>query len=121
MSPVNGLQGPAAMVPSTCRCGELMSVKLGEADRRAVDLVLDKQLPEKGSLGQSAGQFVKPMQTTPERVNSVEKILALLQELPTIEPSKDLVSKTLNRVDKALAGLGSGHGDHAVPIDRPVA
>jgi hypothetical protein len=94
-----------------------MAWKLGEADRRAVDLVLNKDFPKKGQ----TGQFVAPIQTTPERVDSVEKILSLLQELPIAEPPADLARKTLKRVDKALAALGPRPGDQPMRDDRPIA
>jgi len=73
-----------------------MTKKLCDADRRAVDLVLDRSLPD------NAGVFVQ-QNVPPHRVRSVEKILSLLQHLPVEEPPPDLVSRTLRRVDAALA------------------
>jgi hypothetical protein len=94
-----------------------MTWKLGEADRRAVDLVLNRDFPKKGQVG----QFVASMQTTPQRIDSVEKILSLLQELPIADPPADLAGKTLKRVDKALAALGPQNGDQPIRDDRPTA
>ncbi|MGD1277820.1 MAG: hypothetical protein ABR964_11445 [Tepidisphaeraceae bacterium] len=73
-----------------------MTKKLGDADRRAVDLVLDRSLPD------NAGGFVQP-NVSPHRVRSVEKILSLLHYLPVEEPPADLVSRTLRRVNAAPA------------------
>jgi hypothetical protein len=77
-----------------------MANQLRDEDRRAVDLLLDR--PEDNSNDVPASAPVGA-----ENLQSVEKILSLLQQMPTIEPSADLASRTLQRVDKALAALGA--------------
>ena len=73
--------------------------KLGDKDRHAVDLCLDR--PEAGE-GDS-GAFLRPGPIEPQRMQSVEKILSLLQELPRIEPPADLARRTIRRIEQAGA------------------
>jgi hypothetical protein len=84
-----------------------MNKKLGDEDRRALDLFLNRENPNN-----SAGVFVAPGTVTPKRVESVEKILTVLQNMPASDPPRDLVSRTLQRVDQAIAAL---QGPAAMP------
>lgn len=76
-----------------------MAKRLDNEDRQAVDLVLDR--PDGGE----AEAFGNSAAVSPQRVQSVEKILSLLQQMPAQDPPADLVAKTLKRVDQALAAL----------------
>ena len=73
--------------------------KLNESDRAAVDLVLDRF----ASVGREDG--VIPMTGTPveAHVQSVEQILSVLEQMPAPEPSEDLVSRTLRRIEQIHA------------------
>lgn len=85
-----------------------MTKQLGDADRRAVDLVLDRSLLD------NAGGFVQP-NLPPHHVHSVEKILSLLHYLPVDEPPADLVNRTLRRVDAAPA-IDTAHARRPSPM-----
>jgi hypothetical protein len=76
---------------------------LNEHDRRAIDLFLDHEQVSQTTV------FISSEQSDPTRVKSVEKILSLLQALAPAEPPTDLVSKTLRRVDQALAAIDQAH------------
>ena len=79
-----------------------MARKLGDDDRRAVDLLLDRG---NGTGDNITGTFVTPGGIAPKRVEAAEKILALLQLMPAAEPPADLVSKTMTRVDQAMRAM----------------
>jgi hypothetical protein len=78
-----------------------MASRLGDDDRRAVDLVLDRLD------GEQPETMAQPPPPTPQRVQSVEKILSLLERMPAYEPPPDLAAKTLHRIDQALAALNA--------------
>jgi hypothetical protein len=73
--------------------------KLGDKDRHAVDLFLDRPEPPEPN----SGAFLKPGPIEPQRMQSVEKILSLLQQLPRIEPPADLARRTIRRIEQAGA------------------
>jgi hypothetical protein len=41
------------------------------------------------------------------RLESVERVLRLLEEMPSAEPSPDLVERTLRRIDEARTAPGA--------------
>jgi hypothetical protein len=90
-------------------------MKLNDKDAHIVDLLLDRpsQNPAAG------GGFVKSLDLQPERVQTIQKVLSLLDGLPAEEPPVDLVARTLDRVDVAVeAGARSRPPPAARPEDR---
>jgi hypothetical protein len=80
----------------------MLKKKLQTEDGQAVDLLLDGQAV---SLTDS-GVFVKSVDVEPQRVQTVKQILSLLKQLPTEDPPRDLVGKTIRRIN-ALAAIES--------------
>jgi hypothetical protein len=80
-----------------------MNKQLGKEDRRAVDLLLERadgvnNMPAVEQL------FAAPVHGNFERrLDAVEKILNLLDLMPSPEPSADLVRRTMQRIDDADA------------------
>jgi hypothetical protein len=72
--------------------GEGMNKILSDEDRLAIDLLLDPQAMPNGS------SYVPP---SPKRVQSVEKVFSLLQQMPTHDPPKDLTTRTLRKVNQS--------------------
>jgi len=74
--------------------------RLGHDDRRAVDLLLER--PTEGGDTPTVNQvFAAPVRGSFEkRIEAVEKILNLLNELPEAEPPAYLVSRTLARIEE---------------------
>ena len=68
-----------------------------EMDRRAIDLLLDRK--PSGQLNEvfavtARDQFEK-------RLDAVEQVLSLLDQLPEFDPPADLASRTLGRIAEA--------------------
>jgi hypothetical protein len=98
----------------------MLKKKLQTEDGQAVDLLLDGQAV---SLTDS-GVFVKSVDVEPQRVQTVKQILSLLKQLPTEDPPRDLVGKTIRRINALAAVESSGilrptNIEH--PDDRPNA
>ena len=76
-----------------------INARLSEADRRAVDFLLDGD----SSVSQ---EMTSPMagRSFMERVNSVRAVLSLLQAMPTEEPPAGLVEATLRKLRPPTAG-----------------
>jgi hypothetical protein len=72
-------------------------MRLSHQDSVAVDLLLD------GSRVQHSESktFVKPVGASPERLGAAESVLSLLDSMPVDEPSKDLLTRTLRRIQKS--------------------
>jgi hypothetical protein len=85
-------------------------MKLSDEDGRAVDLLLDR----KTISPIASGDFVESIGIEPQRVQTIQQILTALKQLPAEEPAADLASRTLRRVDAAIAAL-----DAANPNPRP--
>lgn len=74
--------------------------QLGEADKRAVDMLLD-QLPQTAAdsvagFTTSAGSVVQP-----ERLAGVRRTLSLLDHLVAPDPPSDLLTRTLARIERS--------------------
>jgi len=83
-----------------------MVTKLSDDDRRAIDLLLNKTCTSSAS----ANGFLPPEQTVvPQSLQSVERILSLLKQLPATEPSSDLVTRTLRRCQQAALSGEAAH------------
>jgi hypothetical protein len=76
-----------------------MSRQLGDLDGRAIDLLLDRADAEPIDGKKLIGSDHVP----PERIQSAEKILSLLQHVPAADPPSDLVSRTLQRIEAIAA------------------
>ena len=80
-----------------------MNKQLGKEDRRAVDLLLERA-DGVGNMPAVEQLFAAPVQGNFERrLDAVEKILNLLDLMPSPEPSADLVRRTMQRIDDADA------------------
>jgi len=78
-----------------------MNKRLSVEDRHAVDLLLSRPEPSSGKpLVEMV--FARPMKAKFEsRLDAVEKVLSLLEQLPAPEPSANLVAKTMERIASA--------------------
>jgi len=75
----------------------MMNKRLSDDDRRAVDLLLDRDNLPVDQL------FATPMRGNFEsRLDTVEQILALLDHMPVEEPSFDLAGRTMQRIEEAM-------------------
>lgn len=94
-----------------------MSFTLGDEDRRAVDLLLDRDgSKSNGGDGQAADGRMK------QRVQRVEQILSLLSHMTTGEPPPDLVKKALSRIEEArITGKPGQLLDRNTDANRPTA
>jgi hypothetical protein len=86
-------------------------MKLNDQDGEIVDLLLDR--PATGP--STGGGFVKQLDLQPERVQTIQKILSLLDSMPAEEPPTDLVARTLDRVNSAV---DSGSASRPPPVAR---
>ena len=80
--------------------GVNMSTQLGDQDRRAVDLLLDRSAgPADGSA--TASMYAAPSQDGFEkRMKSVEDLLRLLDWMPVDDPPLDLMNRTMARIEQ---------------------
>jgi hypothetical protein len=68
-----------------------------QMDRRAIDLLLDRK-----PSGQLNEVFAVPVREQFEkRLDAVEQVLSLLEQLPEFDPPEDLASRTLGRIAQA--------------------
>jgi hypothetical protein len=74
-----------------------MTKRLGDSDRRAVDLLLD-QAVDGGGDG-NGGYVVHAQPALGPGVPGVQRVLSLLDLLPAAEPSEDLVARTMARIE----------------------
>lgn len=96
-----------------------MATRLIEADRRAVDCILDGQAsgPETGD---SLPSFDATAQLRfQQRVAAVQRWFTLLNAMPAEDPSPDLILRTLNRLDQMRAAqAASAPSEGASPSAR---
>jgi hypothetical protein len=78
-----------------------MSKRLSVEDRHAVDLLLERpDAHANKSLVEMV--FARPVKGSFEkRLDAVEKILNVLSAMPAPEPPRNLVNKTLQRIERA--------------------
>jgi hypothetical protein len=88
-----------------------MIMKLRKTDCQAVDLLLDGE--PSSAVREGGPGYAASSGRLSQRVRVVEKLLQLLDTVPVEEPPKDLVTRTLQR----LNGNGSPSGYVAVPDD----
>ena len=88
--------------------------KLSDDDGRAVDMFLDSAA---SSNGNGNGAFRAAPARIRERLDTVESILNLLKQMPSTEPPRNLVAKTMatieRRKSKRTRKLATGQSDHA--------
>lgn len=93
-----------------------MTKRLGESDRRAVDLLLDRSTGAAGD-----GSYVAHAQAATEPgIQAVQRVLNLLERLPAEEPPADLIARTLARIDSRGA-MAPVHHAAALMASRPHA
>ena len=81
-----------------------MTKRLGESDRRAVDLLLDRTT---GAEGNGNGGYVAHAQPATEPgIQAVQRVLSLLDVMPADEPAADLIARTMARID-SRAGVAA--------------
>ena len=99
--------------------GSRMTKRLGDSDRRAVDLLLD-QAVDGGGDG-NGGYVVHAQPALGPGVPGVQRVLSLLDLLPEEEPPADLIARTMARIE----GRGSAAPIHpaaaALMTNRPHA
>jgi hypothetical protein len=85
-----------------------MATRLIEADRRAVDCILDGQASAPDA-GNSFPSFDPVAQIQfQHRIAAVQRWFALMGVMPAEDPSPDLLLSTLNRLDQLRAAQAAG-------------
>ena len=79
-----------------------MKLTLGQDDRRAVDLLLDRTANITGN-GKGQSVYAAAESAIGERIAGAQRLLKLLELMPHVEPPQDLVSRTLRRIDREAA------------------
>lgn len=99
-----------------------MNLMLGEDDRRAIDLLLDRSAVASGH-GNGSSVYATADPSLGERVARAHQLLQMLDWLAAPEPSSDLVSRTVHYVQDA--GRPGAEVRHPLPnvygTQRPVA
>jgi hypothetical protein len=94
-----------------------MTKRLGDSDRRAVDLLLDQAVDGDGN----GGYVVHAQPALGPGVPGVQRVLSLLDLLPEEEQPADLIARTMARIE----GRGSAAPIHpaaaALMTNRPHA
>jgi len=99
-----------------------MTKRLGESDRHAVDLLLDRSMGATNGSGDgtgSGGYVTHAQPGTEPGLQSVQRVLSLLEMMPTDEPPADLMARALARID-ARGAMAMGQSA-ALLSDRPHA
>jgi hypothetical protein len=78
-----------------------MNAKLNDQDRRAVDLWIEAHLAHSNGNGNGGGYAAPMTGQVTERVRAVERVMQALDAMPVAEPPRDLVGKTLRRLEEA--------------------
>lgn len=78
-----------------------MTKRLGDSDRRAVDLLLDRSAAAGNGNGDGNVSHTQP--ATEPGIQAVQRVLSLLDRMPVDEPPADLVARTLARIDARSA------------------
>jgi hypothetical protein len=85
------LRASSNAAPERVVTGIDMSRSLRLEDRQAVDMLMDKSRSPVG--------FTAETNLDPARLNAVSAVLHLLDALPADEPSADLLTRTMSRID----------------------
>ncbi len=74
-----------------------MTKSMSENDRRAIDLLLDRSADANNGNGNA---YVTHAQTATEpSIQAVQSVLTVLDLMPVDEPTSDLLTRTLARID----------------------
>jgi hypothetical protein len=106
--------------------GETMSLRLRDADARAVDLLLDRAASSaqgNGGNGHTASfAAASHAGVSNGQVAAVERVLNLLHAMPAPEPAADLLRRTLDRIDaQGHAPMRGAATPTLIDLSRPVA
>jgi hypothetical protein len=100
-----------------------MSLSLRDEDRRAVDLLLDHaQAAHQGdaNMPMTFGTSMTEAGVPNDRLIAAEKVLKMLDAMPSTEPAADLLARTLARVERQTGTPVRGHHP-MIDAGRPVA
>jgi len=75
-----------------------MTRKLKEADRAAVDLLLDKSAA-------ASTHVVSAEATAHGRVEAASRVLRALSAMPAMEPPENLIARTMRRIDQTIGSM----------------
>jgi hypothetical protein len=99
-----------------------MTKRLGESDRRAVDLLLDRSAGTGNGGGNGNGGYVAHAQPATEPgIQSVQRVLSLLDVLPAGDPPADLIARTMARIDSRGVAAPIHPAAAAMMSNRPHA
>jgi hypothetical protein len=96
--------------------GDAMSKKLRLEDRQATDLLLDQMTA--AARGNGHALYAGPHAGLRPRVQRLQRLLHLLESAPIDDPPRDLVSRTLEKIDLAVHHkpvLQPGHHFGSIP------
>jgi len=79
--------------------GVVMKSKLSQEDRQAINLILDRS----NAAATSGPLYAAADESMRKRVPKIQKVLQLLDALPTEEPPTDLVARTMKFIEQAPA------------------
>jgi len=99
-----------------------MTKRLGDRDRRAVDLLLDRSAGAADGDGNGNGGYVTHAQPAEDSsIAAVQRTLSLLDLLPAEEPPADLIARTMARIDSRGATAPLHPAAAALMTNRPHA
>jgi hypothetical protein len=109
--------------------GDNMNWNLSDADRRAVDLLMNRHtggIPDgdgngASTDGGSTAPFSALQATAESRLHRVEQWLRVLDNMPADDPPGDLVSRTLRRLDEVIQTRSAAPPQVATNSIRPTA
>jgi hypothetical protein len=76
----------------------IMTRKLNDTDRAAVDLILDRTPTASDGNGGDSNYVVMTSAVPEQRLQSVERVLSTLSTMPAAEPPADLAVRTLQLI-----------------------
>jgi hypothetical protein len=100
-------------VPAHYTSGVNMSQRLGDEDRHAVDLLLDKT----ATVGTTTMYAAPGNDGFEKRLNSVASILKLLGQMPAVDPPADLIARTMRRIEERAYQAPAAPVHPAVQVD----
>lgn len=107
----------------------MSDVTLSKDDRRAVDLLLDRSARAAGNSGHGNGKghtvYASTDATLGQRIARTQRLLQLLELLPSGEPPADLLPRTLRYVqqfsDRPVATIRPPQVPYLIDSQRPHA
>jgi hypothetical protein len=101
-----------------------MNVRLRQEDAAVVDLLLDRAVSAQGNGNGGNGMtYAAPGHagTSNDRIAAAERVLHVLDAMPKMEPSPDLLQRTLQRIDAGAAGTMRPTAPTLIDVTRPMA